>query len=173
MELNEMLRRSKLLSESFPVMDKKYPSHPLYFFKQWFVHAYENGVLEPKTMTLSTVDEEVHADSRIVALKAVDDEGFIFETPLNRQKVNQMTDNKNVALNFYWKKLGRQIRIQGKAQQLLDFSHVADNLDAASRDLIVYKVVPTLVEFYQSLNAGGNTRVRYEFEKREWRYEVL
>ncbi|WP_020006591.1 pyridoxamine 5'-phosphate oxidase family protein [Salinicoccus albus] len=173
MDFNTLLKDSKLLSESFPEMGSVYPEDPLAFFKDWFKHAYENNVLEPAVMTLSTVDDNAHADSRIVALKAVDETGFIFETPNARQKVIQIRNNKNVALNFYWKSLGRQIRIRGHACQLLDFSHVAGNLDASERDLTVYRVVPNVIEFYQTLNEGGNSRVKYKLVKQEWAHEVL
>ena len=56
---------------------------------------------------------------------------------------------------------------------LLDFSHVADNLDASERDLTVYRVVPNVVEFYQTLNVGGNSRLKYKYVKQEWEHEVL
>jgi pyridoxamine 5'-phosphate oxidase len=67
----------------------------------------------------------------MVLLKAVDDRGFVFYTNLGSRKGHQISENPNVALNFYWMPLGKQVRIEGIAEPV-----ASEEADAyfASRD---------------------------------------
>ena len=65
-------------------------------------------------MNLSTVSENNKPSSRIVLLKSYSDQGFIFYTNTLSKKGKSLSKNKFVALNFYWKTLKKQIRIEGK-----------------------------------------------------------
>ena len=58
--------------------EKSICSNPISQFKVWFAEVLETEHTDPTAMVLSTVDEQGHPDSRVVLLKAVEDEHFIF-----------------------------------------------------------------------------------------------
>ncbi|HVT62784.1 MAG TPA: pyridoxamine 5'-phosphate oxidase [Legionellaceae bacterium] len=91
---------------------------PIEQFKIWF-QQYAN--IQPTThnaMVLSTVDQYNHPDSRIVLLKELDKDQFIFYTEYSGVKGLQMEINPFVALNFYWPEQARQIRIRGSVHRV-------------------------------------------------------
>lgn len=157
----------------FPELEETLHDNPFDRFAEWYMHALENGTKEPNSMVLGTVDEEGAADSRVVLLKAIADNGFYFETGKYREKVKQLAHNTSVVLNIYWREQGRQVRIKGTAELTADFSHVADNLDASVRDLNAYKTIPAEIEFYQALNEGGYARLLYKFTAGTWKCDWL
>lgn len=74
-------------------------------------------IMEPNAMTLSTVEGN-KPSSRIVLLKGVENEEFVFYTNYNSSKGRQMALNPNVTLNFFWPELERQVRIDGTVQKV-------------------------------------------------------
>jgi pyridoxamine 5'-phosphate oxidase len=68
-------------------------------------------------MSLSTVGPGGQPSSRIVLLKAVDENGFVFFTNYESRKSNELLDKKKAALLFWWPTLGRQVRIEGEVQK--------------------------------------------------------
>lgn len=168
MDINEVLKATEIMTGPFPELDKKEHGNPFSHFSEWYVHALENRTAEPNSMVLSTITQNNTPDSRVVLLKAMDDEALYFETGRFREKVIQLTHNSSVALNFYWREQGRQVRLKGTAELTTDISHIADNLDAAVRDLNAYKTVPLEVEFYQALNEGGYARLLYKLTDGKW-----
>jgi pyridoxamine 5'-phosphate oxidase len=87
-------------------------------FKQWFDAALEAEVDEPNAMCLSTVSERGVPSSRIVLLKELLDEGFVFYTNYDSHKGLEMLANPNVSLNFLWKEMERQVRIVGTVEKV-------------------------------------------------------
>ena len=170
MNINDYLKTSKILDDTFPELEST-PDSPFTLFNKWLSDAFESGSDEPAVMVLSTVEDHT-PDSRVVLLKAVDDSGLYFETAKPRSKVRQLHGNHSVAANFYWTPLGRQVRIQGTAVLTDDFSHVADNLDAPERDLNVYHIIPSRFEFYQAVTAGYK-RFEYVLEDSRWLQHTL
>lgn len=90
---------------------------PIDFFRQWLNEAFENNCLEPNSFVLSTVENKTPT-SRVVLLKSVDKEGFIFYTNYDSNKSRHILTNNNVALNFFWPKLEKQVRIIGFASKI-------------------------------------------------------
>ncbi len=91
---------------------------PFAQFQKWFNDAIAGKVVEPNAMTLSTVNKNGHPSSRIVLLKEVDDQGFVFFTNYDSKKGQEIHQNDNVAINFFWRELERQVQIQGKAKKI-------------------------------------------------------
>ena len=87
--------------------------HPFEQFKKWMHEAIEMQQPEPTAMVLSTVDEFLQPHSRVVLLKELTDEGFVFYTNYEGNKANQMAGNKQVSLLFFWHNVERQVRITG------------------------------------------------------------
>jgi len=92
--------------------------NPIDLFKIWFELASQSEVKDPNAMTLSTISDNNKPHSRIVLLKYFDEEGFIFYTNSNSQKGKDISFNKFVSLNFHWKTLNKQIRIDGFAKKI-------------------------------------------------------
>ncbi|MFT4061291.1 MAG: pyridoxamine 5'-phosphate oxidase [Edaphocola sp.] len=88
---------------------------PLAFFQKWFSEAENAGITEVNAMTLATASLWGMPSARIVLLKGLDQEGFIFFTNYESDKGRQIADENSVALVFFWKELQRQVRVEGIA----------------------------------------------------------
>ncbi len=93
-------------------------SNPIKQFATWFQEALDSDLLEPNAMTLATATPDGKPTARIVLLKGFSDRGFVFYTNYKSQKGQQLIVNPYAALVFLWDKLERQIRIEGKVEQL-------------------------------------------------------
>jgi pyridoxamine 5'-phosphate oxidase len=69
-------------------------------------------------MTLATVDKNGIPSTRTVLLKGVDARGFIFFTNYDSRKGNELAENPNAALTFYWADLERQICVAGSVEKI-------------------------------------------------------
>lgn len=87
-------------------------------FKAWFKSAKDCGIVLPESMTLSTVDEEGQPSCRVVLLKELSAEGFVFFTNYASDKAQDLTTNPKVALTFHWNILQRQVRIKGVVEKI-------------------------------------------------------
>jgi pyridoxamine 5'-phosphate oxidase len=88
---------------------------PMVQFERWFEQARQAGLKEPNAMTLATAAPDGQPSARIVLLKGMDANGFVFYTNYESQKGRELTANPRAALVFYWAELERQVRIQGTA----------------------------------------------------------
>ena len=86
---------------------------PLLEVKNFLELARDQNLSDWNGMTISTVDDEQRPTSRVVLLKKFTDEGFFFYTNYESKKGKDISKNKNVALNFWWRELQVQIRING------------------------------------------------------------
>jgi len=69
-------------------------------------------------MTLATATRDGKPSARIVLLKGVDKDGFVFFTNYESRKGRELVENARAALVFYWEPLGRQIRITGRVTKV-------------------------------------------------------
>lgn len=83
-------------------------------FRIWFKEAIDADVMEPNAMTLATCHHDGRPAARIVLLKAIENNGFVFYTNYDSNKGRQLRDNPLAALVFWWPELQRQVRIEGK-----------------------------------------------------------
>lgn len=93
-------------------------ANPIKQFQIWFQQALDAELLEPNAMTLATATADGKPTARIVLLKGVSERGFVFYTNYQSQKGKQLIANPYGALVFLWKELERQVRIEGKVEQL-------------------------------------------------------
>jgi len=91
-------------------------ANPFDQFTRWFGEAVAAAVPEPNAMTLATVDAAGRPSARIVLLKSLDANGFVFHTNYDSRKGRELIANPHVALLFFWPELERQIRIEGAAK---------------------------------------------------------
>lgn len=90
---------------------------PKQLMSNWLEDAISFKDPEPTAMTLSTVDVDGQASSRVVLLKDIDD-GFVFFTNYHSKKSEDMEANNKVSLLFHWKIMERQVRIQGTVEKV-------------------------------------------------------
>jgi pyridoxamine 5'-phosphate oxidase len=88
---------------------------PLEQLDRWLADAREAGVEAPMAMTLATAGAHGEPSARVVSLKRIEDERLVFTTALWTRKVEELRVNPRVAAVFFWPALGRQIRIEGRA----------------------------------------------------------
>jgi pyridoxamine 5'-phosphate oxidase len=86
---------------------------PIKQFQKWFQDAITANLPLPEAMSLTTVNSDGKPRSRMVLLKQVDDDGFVFFTNYQSSKAQEMNANPNVALVFFWSQLERQVRVEG------------------------------------------------------------
>lgn len=91
---------------------------PIVQFNKWLEQAVEAKLTDPTAMTVATVDENGMPFQRIVLLKNVDENGFVFYTNLGSRKAQQIEHNNKVSLHFPWHNLERQVHITGVAEKL-------------------------------------------------------
>ncbi len=103
--------------ESNELLEKNVFKNPISQFNTWFDDAIKSGIREPNAMVLSTISDN-KPNSRIVLLKGIENEGFVFFTNYNSQKGSDLLYNPNASLNFFWDILERQVRINGHVEKI-------------------------------------------------------
>ncbi len=91
---------------------------PFAFFHQWFKEAYEAKQPEDNAFVLSTVNENFQPSSRILYLKELDEQGFIFYTNYSSQKGSELSLHPKASMVFFWHQLERQVRIEGLVEKI-------------------------------------------------------
>ena len=86
---------------------------PLVRINEWIEEAIKLEVPLPHAMNLSTTDDIDQPSSRMVLLKSISDEGMVFYTDYESHKGQILLKNPKAALNFWWAKTDKQIRIEG------------------------------------------------------------
>lgn len=92
--------------------------NPFIQFKSWLEQAVASGIPDPTALVLATVDADGQPDQRIVLLKHLDDQGFVFYTNYNSKKARDIISNPKVSLHFPWHMMERQVRVNGTASRL-------------------------------------------------------
>ena len=86
---------------------------PIAQFQAWLDDAIAAKLPLPEAMTLATSTPDGKPSARMVLLKQVDEDGFVFFTNYNSAKAEQLDSNPYAALVFYWARLDRQVRVEG------------------------------------------------------------
>jgi len=91
---------------------------PIELFMDWMADARERELNDSNAMSLATVDDAGFPDVRIVLLKDVDEQGFVFYTNEHSIKGKQLEDCAKAALCLHWKSLRRQVRVRGIVERV-------------------------------------------------------
>ncbi|MDQ6889264.1 MAG: pyridoxamine 5'-phosphate oxidase [Bacteroidota bacterium] len=100
------------------LLEKDVIRNPIHQFEKWWTQALESNIIESNAMTLATCNAEGKPSARIVLLKGIRDNGFLFFTNYDSRKGKEMGKNKFVSLVFFWKELERQVRIEGVVEKI-------------------------------------------------------
>jgi pyridoxamine 5'-phosphate oxidase len=93
-------------------------SNPIDQFNNWFKNALNSKVSEANAMVLSTVSSQSIPSARVVLLKGVQSNGFIFYTNYDSFKGMELAENPNACLTFFWPALEQQIRVTGLVEKI-------------------------------------------------------
>jgi pyridoxamine 5'-phosphate oxidase len=100
------------------LLEKDLNENPIVQFENWWQQAVESKIEEPNAMALATCDASGKPSARIVLLKEIKDNGFVFFTNYQSRKGKEIEENPFVSLLFFWKELERQVRIEGKIKKI-------------------------------------------------------
>lgn len=92
--------------------------HPIDLFEIWLNDAIAAELPDPNAMTVATVDATGQPSQRIVLLKDLNKDGFVFYTNLGSRKAKDLANNAKISLHFPWYFLERQVRVNGVAKPL-------------------------------------------------------
>lgn len=92
-------------------------NNPFRQFKLWFEQALAAQLPEPNAMTIATTTPDGKPSARMVLLKDFDERGFVFFTNYNSRKGQELAENPQAALVFWWAELERQVRILGRVEK--------------------------------------------------------
>ena len=93
-------------------------ANPIAQFNTWFAEAQRAEVAEPNAMVLGTSAVDGFPSTRVVLLKGVTENGFVFYTDYRSRKGRELDANPRAALCFFWQALERQVRITGDVQRV-------------------------------------------------------
>ncbi len=184
------------------------PDTPLSLFNEWMTLALEREGDDANAMTLATADSQGLPHARIVLLKGVDEQGFVFYTNYQSHKGSELANVPYAALTFWWPALHRQVRIEGHVQQIdaeesnryfasrprnsqLSAWIAQQSVEIPGRDWLEerkhrfeqvydgqqvdrphhwggYRVVPSMIEFWQGQSNRLHDRLRYSLHDQGW-----
>jgi len=93
--------------------------NPLDQFRRWFDEAVKKGLSQPEAMALAT-SVEGRSSVRFVLMRGIDDHGIRFYTNKQSRKAHDIAANPWASAAFFWEPLGKQVRFEGKVEELTD-----------------------------------------------------
>jgi pyridoxamine 5'-phosphate oxidase len=100
------------------LLETKVRENPIQQFQSWFEEALQADADEPNAMVLATATPDGTPTARVVLLKGVSENGFVFYTNYQSHKGQDLKINPRVSAVFLWKELERQVRIEGLVDML-------------------------------------------------------
>jgi pyridoxamine 5'-phosphate oxidase len=91
---------------------------PIKKFIRWLDDARERELPNYEAMALATAGPDGHPSVRFVLLKQVDERGFVFYTDCRSRKGRELRTNPRASLAFYWQPQGRQVRVEGRIEEV-------------------------------------------------------
>ncbi|HKJ43037.1 MAG TPA: pyridoxamine 5'-phosphate oxidase [Sunxiuqinia sp.] len=159
-----MLRDIRNNYQKNKLEENQLTTKPILLFKAWLDEAIKLKVNEPTAMVISTSMDN-QPDSRVVLLKEIKEDGFIFYTNYGSNKGTQIAKNKRVALNFFWPELERQVRVKGTIQKTEESVSV-DYFSARPRDRQLGALSSA-----QSQVVESREKLEADFKQLEQKYE--
>jgi|SRR3989344_5895913 len=92
--------------------------NPFKAFQIWFMAATKAAPFLPEAFALATASKNNKPSVRILLMKGFDKNGLVFYTNETSRKGRDISENDNAAIVFWWQKLKRQVRMEGKVKKL-------------------------------------------------------
>jgi pyridoxamine 5'-phosphate oxidase len=88
-------------------------SDPFAIARAWLTEAEASEPNDPNAIALATVDADGLPNVRMVLLKEIEADAFVFYTNYGSKKGQEITASGKAAFVLHWKSLRRQIRVRG------------------------------------------------------------
>ena len=106
--------------QSAELVEEDAAADPFGQFDRWFSDVLRAELPLPNAMTLATADTDGRPSARVVLLKGVDANGFVFYTNYESRKARELALNPFASLVFLWTPMERQVRIEGSVEKVSD-----------------------------------------------------
>jgi pyridoxamine 5'-phosphate oxidase len=83
------------------------------------------AIARPHAMTLATVAADGRPSARVVLLQSIDARGVVFFTNRTSRKGRELAQTPFASAVLHWWELGRQVRIEGAAEETTDDESIA------------------------------------------------
>jgi len=90
---------------------------PFALTRAWMAEAAPGELADPNAMSLATVDSDGMPNVRVVLLKEIEDDGFVFYTNYEGTKGRELIASGKAAFVLHWKSLARQVRVRGLVEK--------------------------------------------------------
>ena len=139
---------------------------PLLEIHSWIQEANEASVGLPHAMNLASVGSNGQPSSRMVLLKSLSDTGLVFFTDYEGKKGQEISNNKKAALNYWWAKTNKQIRIEGNCEKVSKqesddyfqlrprISQISAKASHQSKEIETYEGLAKIVDEIKNSNEG-------------------
>lgn len=112
------LARLRRAHEAAGLDESMLPPSPLVLAQEWLDGAIEAGLPEPNAMAVASVGTNGTPSVRLVLCKQIDDSGVVFFTNYKSRKASDLARNPAASVVFPWQALGRQVRLEGRAERV-------------------------------------------------------
>lgn len=142
-------------------------SNPFELFRTWYQEYQQRTKSSlPASCCLTTNGLDNYPNARFVALKHVDEQGFIITGSIASRKGREIEHSRHVALTFWWEETGRQVRLQGDAEAIEDFeadcffrerSRDSQIISCVSKQGAVLLDRESMINIYQEVDHASET----------------
>lgn len=87
--------------------------NPFQIARDWLSEAEKTEPNDPNAIALATVDPAGRPNVRMVLLKEIEDDAFVFYTNYDSAKGQELANTPEAAFVLHWKSLRRQLRVRG------------------------------------------------------------
>ncbi len=99
-------------------------NNPFVIVKRWFGEAKASEINDHDAVAMASVDETGMPNVRMVLLRLIDEDSFVFFTNYGSDKGKELLQSGKVAFTAHWKSLRRQVLVRGHVEK--DDGPVAD-----------------------------------------------
>ena len=138
---------------------------PFVIFRRWLEDAKKTELNDPDAIALATVDEEGMPNVRMVLLRIIEDDGFIFFTNYGSNKAREAFAANKAAFNLHWKTLRRQIRVRGyveKENGLIADKYFSERQVGSQTAAWASKQSETLADRKELIESWSNYKVKFK-----------
>ena len=117
-DLNEKIRLLRSDYSMSALSETSINVSPIEQFRIWINEAITTSTSESHAMILATVNKDNQPSTRVVLLREIRPDGFVFYTNYNSKKGKDIEFCPNASLHFFWQHLERQVKIEGVIEKV-------------------------------------------------------